>query len=124
MIIRHERGKAEKSTKKRIQPVERKFSDADLEWKSGDTDFRVYVIDAHEFYDPMTSTKGRHMMHGPSVIVNEQRHGDSRTVEYFVNDPIVWNWIGRTIREGYLNDESILSPSDERNVKAAQTAGE
>jgi hypothetical protein len=115
MIIRKSQGAFERVNTKRIQPVQRQYDDVDLRWKSGNTLFSVYIIDAHEFFDPMTSTKGRHMMHGPSVIVTEDNIG-FRTVEYHVNDPFVWNWIGRCIREGYLNPETITSPSSERDV--------
>jgi hypothetical protein len=118
MIIRVKQGQTERVDRKKMMPVERKYDDADLRWKSGDTLFSVYIIDAHEFFDPMTSTKGRHMMHGPSVIVTEDNIC-FRTIQYHVNDPFVWNWIGRCIREGYLNPESIQSPSNERDLKKA-----
>ena len=115
MIIREMQGVSKKQNTKKIQPVERMSGDPDLRWKSGETTFSVYVLDVHEFFDPCTSTKGRHMMHGPAVIAVEDSVG-MRTCEYHVNNPFVWNWVGRCIREGYLSPETIQSPSDERKL--------
>jgi hypothetical protein len=78
--------------------------DFDLGW--GDN--RIYVLDAHEWWDPHTSSKyetpsrfvssltivpdgvSRHAMIGPSVIVYNSTGGGSHSHEYHVNDPSAW----------------------------------
>jgi hypothetical protein len=113
-IIREDNGNYRKACAER---TERKFNDPDLAFE----DQRVYVLDEHEYFDPRTSTKGRHMMQGPSVITVSTAHGGMVTDEYHVNDPTVWAWIRRCIAEGHLNADNISKDTinNEREVKVA-----
>lgn len=109
MIVRTERNDYRRQ-QKASGPVQRADNDPDLSWGGEHGEMhRVYVLDDHEYFDPQTSTKGRHMMHGPSVIVVYDSTSGRRTNEHYVNDPEVWAWVRRCILEGFLSAESMSS---------------
>lgn len=112
MILRKDVGDYQKvSPRPKNRPrQERKHDDFDIGF---DTQ-RIFVLDAHEWFDPHTSTKydvcglSRHAMFGPAVIVSNSRGGlGMQTDEHHVNDPTVWAWIRRCIAEGHLTAETL-----------------
>jgi len=115
-IVRTEAGNYVNSKKPRM--TERKREDYDIAWNN----FRVYIIDSHEWFDPHTSSKyldgvSRHAYRGPSLIVATDDQMGYTANEYHVNDPIQWAWIRRSIAEGHLSSETILSGvNDEKEV--------
>ena len=76
----------------------------------------VYLLDEGEHFDPRTSTKGRHMMHGPAFITTTLLAGSVQTRKSHVNDPTAWQWLTRCIAEGHLTQETICHPHDEKSV--------
>lgn len=109
-IIRRAVGDTERSSKKRMEPSERKFDDHDFQWESEHgTIFTVWIIDAHEWFNNRTSSKGTHKYFGPSLVVAEQSPYGYKCDEHFVNDPEIWQWINKSIREGWLGPKSIKS---------------
>jgi len=118
-IIRNGIGDYQRTKVKKPKSMQRKAEDFDLAW----ADHRVYIIDAHEWFDPHTSTKyhdgvSRHAMYGPSLIIVNQSGGGYQTYETYVNDPVQWAWIRRSIAEGYLTADSLNKsvPCDEKEV--------
>ena len=79
---------------------------------------KIYILDAHEYWDPRTGRDGRHAMYGPGVIVFTDDSGGLNTNEYHVNDPSVWAYIRRCIAEGHLTAEKMTEgpPVGESNV--------
>jgi hypothetical protein len=108
-IVRNALNEYETTDSKHPPLTQRSAEDVDLAWK----DYRVYVLDGHEWFDPHTSSKysesgvSRHTMRGPSVIVVYGYAGGMRTEESHVNDPRVWAWVRRSIAEGYLSSDSL-----------------
>jgi len=101
------------SSKKKLKLRERERDNFDLGWVSGETEYRIYVIDAHEWFDPGTSSKyddgiSRHAMYGPSLIVSIRHSSHCVVTEYYVNDPITWAWVRRCIAEKHLSSETML----------------
>lgn len=102
--------------------VERKADDFDLGWG----DHRVYVLDAHEWFDPHTSTNyhagiSRHAMIGPSLIVHRNNPSGCNTTEYHVNDPRGWAWVRWCITQGYLAAETqAANVHNERDVQVPE----
>lgn len=113
-ILRHNVNEYERTTKKRIRPQKRKPEDWDLAW----SDFRVYVIDKHEWFDPHTSTKyssdgiSRHAMFGPAAIITETTANGESAFSTDVNDPSTWAWIRRVIKQSQLTSDTMVSGID------------
>ena len=102
--------KVAKLTKKH----ERHPDDFDLAF----ADYRLYVLDDHEWFDPRTSSqRGHHAFYGPAVIVVCNNQGGLRTEEHHVNDPTVWAWIRRCIAEGHLTAATLAEGiNNEREI--------
>lgn len=106
---------------RRMSPMQRQADDFDLAF----SDHKVYVIDDHEWFDPHTSTKydgpngiSRHAMHGPSVIVTDESGGGMKTTEYHINDPVVWTWLRRCIKEGHMSADTMPDCiADEKEIQ-------
>ena len=102
--------------------------DFDLGW--GDN--RIYVLDAHEWWDPHTSSKydtfngvSRHAMHGPAVIVYNNTGGSSHSHEYHVNDPSAWAYVRRCIDEGHAAKGNLpAGPSYKENLVTIRSSEE
>ncbi len=98
--------------------------DFDLGW--GDN--RIYVLDAHEWWDPHTSSKysnniSRHAMYGPSVIVHSRNGGGESSHEYHVNDPSAWAYVRRCIDEGHAAKGNLpLGPSYKESLVTIRSA--
>lgn len=88
---------------KKINSNQREQDDFDLQFDFGNEVVNVYVLAEHEYYDPRTSSKGRHMMCGPSLIINASGAGSS-TTEYWINDPHGWERV-RYIMEAHAKHE-------------------
>lgn len=123
MIVRHGPGDYELAKPSRRRLVERKPDDYDLAWSH----YRVYVLAEHEWFDPHTTTRyspdgiSGHAMRGPSLIVHAKVGYKNETCEHYVNDPKVWAWIRRCIKEGYLTASTMnYGLDDERDVTVRQ----
>ena len=115
-IMRKDAGDYRRVKGKVKGPAEREPDDYDLAWDA----VRVYVLDAHEWFDPHTSTKyhdgiSRHAMYGPAVVVCNTHGGGMRTDHHDVNDPTVWAYVRRLIAERHPVEGEL--PNDERAVK-------
>jgi len=98
---------------------ERAEQDTDFAWttKEGGS-YRIYVLDKHEWFDRRTSSKPKHhRAYGPGIVVCENSQGGYRCVDHHVNDPSIWSWICRCIKEGYINPQTIEGSCDERDVE-------
>lgn len=113
------------TARKRLALTERQPDDWDLAFYFEGTEHRIYVLDAHEWFDPQTSSHhseqglSRHAMVGPSFIDVYIHHGMWQTQERHVNDPAGWASIRRCIREGYLSADSLCEgpATDELSVQ-------
>lgn len=110
-ILRTSKNEYRKVETKKLKGItERKRDDADLAFGEEPHATRAYILDAHEWFDPHTSTKyseagvSRHAMIGPSFIVCQ---GDTHTTEYHVNDPKMWAWVRRMIDENLLTTDTM-----------------
>ena len=120
MIVRPKEGRARHT--KSDAPYQRSFDDPDLHWTNEEhhSEHRVYILAENEYFDPQTSSHGRHMMHGPAFISCSMNHGMMNTVEHHVNDPRMWAWVRRCIKQGYLNPENIQGVCDENDVEVVE----
>lgn len=117
-VLRKEAGQSEKVSDKAAKKMGRRLrhpDDHDVAFE----DQKLYVLDEGECFDPHTSTKdydihvgGRHAMLGPAAIIVSDGHGSLSTNEFHVNDPHVWNWLCRVIKEGYLDSDSVVENID------------
>lgn len=128
-ILRYDRdkyAKVENRGSRSKPPMQRKRDDWDLAWQPEPAPESarhfVYILDDHEWFDPCTSTKyseagvSHHAMYGPAVITRCES-GMGSTTEYHVNDPYVWAWIRRSIKEGYLTDATMIpGPQNHENA--------
>ena len=87
--------------------TERRAADYDLAWDSLDDkgkklgQWQVYILAEHECFDEY---------YGPSFIAQYDAGGFGTTTnEYYVNDPIMWAWIRRLIKQGHLTPETMLN---------------
>lgn len=90
------------------EKVQRSIDDWDLAWEH----YRIYVLDAHEWFVPHTwladtrkdgakITTSNPAMYGPSVVVvshNTDQQVD-QTTEYHINDPFIWKFIQKRVRQ-------------------------
>lgn len=130
-IVRASQSEYAVDRRKRVPLTERKRDNFDLGWKSGNTEYRVYVLDAHEWVDPHTSSKydnhtgsriSHHAMRGPSLVVEVMSPSHCVTTEHELNDPHTWAWIRRSIAEGHLIAATMLPGcADELAVKQAES---
>lgn len=98
---------------------ERSYDKPDLSWKCDPTTYSIYLLEKDEFFDPRTSSKGRHHVYGPAMVVVEA--GLSHKVsEHYLNDPKIWQWVRRLIRDGHLNQQNIAGPFEETEVEESK----
>ena len=91
---------------------ERHPSAPDMRWIGTDRRIiSVFVLDKGEVLDSQTKGVGNGpFLHGPGLVVTEDSASDWKVDEYHVNDPKVWNWITNSIRNGWLNSDTIRVP--------------
>ncbi len=92
------------------KPGERAWGQSNLAFEVSGTKHEIYLLEKGENFDPRTSTKGRHILYGPTMVVIETSTMGHRVSEHYVSDEKIWSWIRRIIREGHLNSETIREP--------------
>jgi hypothetical protein len=72
----------------------------------------IWALRKDQFMEVGTSSKRlHHVFHGPSIVIRNRGAGGLHSVEYDVDSPVVWGFIGRLIAEG-KPDWKLLTMTD------------
>lgn len=99
----------------RLQSTERNPEDFDLRFVfEGDTQTTIYVLDKGEYF-----CWHRNISEGPGLAVLEVTNRGVNFSEFHVNDPRIWCWVQKRIKDGTFaaNSQCVYESGEYIDVK-------
>lgn len=88
--------------------------DIGFKYEMGRTQVKVFILSADDSLPTNTSTEYNHTFRGPGIVIERFSNGSREVREHDLNDPNVWKWISRLVRDGLtgLKGLEMLSEID------------
>jgi hypothetical protein len=99
----------------RLQSTERSPEDFDLRFVFEEgTQTTIYVLDKGEYF-----LWNRNVSEGPGLVMHEITKQGSNCSEYHVNDPRIWCWVQKRIKDGTFasNSQCVYETGEYIDVK-------